>query len=374
MTGSLRTFTPAQQAFMTWLQHKEPRDYWYYPQAPADYALQARETLLKQLAARQLPCEHVIWHVTNACNLRCVHCGVWGGERTYRDISTRDFLSRLPQLLELGLQALTLSGGEPFLRKDIFELIQQLQQSGVRVACVTNGYFIERDWQVLHHTPPDSLSISLDGLAPAHNMLRAQAQSFETVLASIRLAAQTPIPLVNVNTSVFPANLGDLPALREAIFAAGARHWVLRPVALSGRAQDPCLKLSDPELHTLLCFAEDSVRQGYDLSVEGLGYLGPWDSILSLAPYVGYAGWNSLYILPDGSLKGFNEDALPIEGHFLQDDLARVWYEGFGFYRFPEIPDMCRDCRFWPACGGGNVAEADSGWRCIRPLLEQQLS
>ncbi len=352
-----------------WLSHKSPHDYWHFPQAPADFALYMRAHLLAALEQRKLPCEHVVWHMTNRCNLRCRHCGVWGGEKEYADISVADFLRRLPDLLKLGLKALTLSGGEPFLVPEIFTLIQAAQLAGLKVAAVTNGYFIRRDFERLNQAPLDSLSISLDGLAVSHNYLRASATSYDRVLESIRLAAQTAVPIVNVNTSVYPENLSELPALREQVFDAGAHHWVLRPVALSGRARNYPLKLTNAQIFALLEFVADSIRAGYDVSLEGLGYLGAWDSLLALTPFFSYAGWHSFYILPDGQIKGFNDDSQPVEGHFLQDDLADIWFNGFRAYRFPDLPEICADCRFWGACGGGNLAEANSGWRCIRDVL-----
>lgn len=358
-----------RERLQNWLTQKAPNDYWQFPQAPPDFALQMRARLLEALESRTLPCEHVIWHLTNRCNLRCRHCGVWGGEKEYTDISIQAFLEKAPELLRLGLRALTLTGGEPFLNRDIFLLVKTMQAVKVKVAAVTNGYFIQRDVDKLNETPLDSLSISLDGLADSHNYLRASATSFERVMTGIRLAAQTAVPIVNVNTSVYPQNLAELPALREEIFAAGAHHWVLRPVALSGRAQGYPLKLSDDQLLSLLHFVEDSIRQGYDLSLEGLGYLGPWDSLIALTPFFSYAGWTSLYILPDGQIKGFNDDLQPVEGHFLTDDLADIWFTRFRSYRFPELPPICNGCPFWGACGGGNLAEADSGWRCIRDVL-----
>jgi len=362
--------TEQQAAFLAWLKQKSPRDYWYYPDAPADFALQYRQQLLTQLANQSLSCEHVIWHMTNRCNLRCLHCGVSGGEKVYSELSTADFLNKMPELLALGLKALTLSGGEPFLRKDIFTVIQACRAAGVKVAAVSNGHFLSRDLTALEKTPLDSLSISLDGLAGSHNYLRASEHSYQKVIEAIQLAAQIPIPIVNVNTSVYPANFSELPAIREVIFAAGANHWVLRPVAMSGRARQHALRIDSEQILALLHFAEDSVKQGYDVSVEGLGYLGPWDSILSLVPYFSHAGWNSFYVLPDGNIKGFHDEQQPIEGHLLDDNLAEIWFSGFQSYRFPEYPELCGDCPFWSACGGGNLAEAESGWRCIREVIE----
>lgn len=159
--------------------------------------------------------------------------------------------------------------------------------------------------------------------------------------------------------------------MRTEIFAAGAEHWILRPVTRSGRAESGNLSLSEPQLEALLHFATESLWQGYDLTVAGLGFLGPLDSMLNMSPFFAHAGWDSCYLLPDGRLKGFNEEILPVEGHLLKDDLQEVWQHGFRTYREAELPAFCHDCRYLGRCYGGNLPEAQTGTRCLRPLLEK---
>lgn len=367
----MATSSEKKQAFQHWLSRKAGNDYWFQPNVPADFASLNRQDLLRQLAERQLPCEHLIWHVTNRCNLKCLHCGVWGGERRYQDLSSADFFARLPELLSLGLRAVTLSGGEPFLRRDLFEIVAGLKAAALKVAIVTNGHYMQRYAAQIRAAGFDSISISLDGLRDSHNRMRVSSDSYEQVIEAIRLARAYGIPIVNVNTSVSPDNLAELAELRELIFAAGANHWVLRPVAPAGRAAGRDMTLDHQQLRHLLDFAKDSVIAGNDVSLEGLGYLGKWDSILALVPFFSYTGWNNLYLLPDGSLKGFNDDHNEVEGHWQSDSLTEVWFERFKSYRFPEIPVDCLSCPYWSRCGGGNIAEAENGWRCIRPVLEQ---
>lgn len=360
---------PSKANFLNWLASKSPQDYWHYPHAPRNFALKMQAHLKMQLEKECLPCEHVVWHLTNRCNLRCGHCGVSGGEKKYVDITGRQFLKHLPRLQALGLKALTLSGGEPFLVSDIFDVIAYCRTHHIKVAAVTNGHFLARDAQRLQRTPVDSISISIDGCEENHNRLRRSKRSYTLAIEALKIARDIDIPIVNVNTSVFPENLDDLPHLREIVFKTGAHHWVLRPVALSGRATESCLRLKNAELLKLLRFAETSVREGYDVTVEGLGYLGALDSILSLTPFVSYTGWNGFYVLPNGDIKGFNEEHHPVEGNLLTSDLKHLWFSCFKTYRYPERPKQCKACTYWDACGGGNIAEADTGWRCIQDIL-----
>lgn len=363
---------PSQRSdhFHKWLLNKAPHAYWNGDLPGENFAREQWGQFQMMWRAGRLPLRHVVWHITNRCNLRCAHCGVRGGETAYNDLSLEDFASALPDLLKLGLQSITLTGGEPLVRKDLFDLIAVFKLCGLKVGMVSNGHHFERFESQFRAHLPDALAISIDGLEQSHDQLRLFPGSYQQTLKALRLAREWQIPTLSVNTTVWPENLRELHELRQVIFEAGAAHWVLRPITRSGRAENT-QTLDQQQMLTLLHFAAESLYQGYDLSVAGVGYLGPLDSWLNMSPFFAYSGWDSLYILPDGSIKGFNEEHLPIEGHLLRDSLPEVWFRGFRSYRESSLPEMCTDCRFLGRCYGGNRVEAETGTRCLRPLLEK---
>ncbi len=320
------------------------------------------------LKNRTLPCEHVIWHVTNRCNLACVHCGVWGGEKQYADLSLEDFARNIPNMIRLGVKYVTLTGGEPLLRKDIGDILAVLKLSGFKVAMVTNGHYLERFADKLTPYPLDSISISIDGGASFHNAIRLSETSYAETLSALRVATQLDIQVRNVNTCVTPENLSSLKALAEDIFAAGANHWILRPVSVSGRATE-MLKPDMDVLRDLLKFAARQLEKGLPVKVAGIGYMGPWHDLFYEEGYLDHTGWKSLYILPDGGIKGFNDDQLPLEGHLLKDDLEDLWWNRFELYRHRQVPEDCLNCNYFEVCGGGNHTEAEASYRCIKPLF-----
>lgn len=356
--------------FQHWLLNKPPQAYWNGNLPGENFAREMWDQFQAMWRSGRLPLRHVVWHVTNRCNLRCAHCGVRGGESTSTDLSLDEFASALPDLLMLGLQSITLTGGEPLVRKDLFALIAVLKLCGVKVGMVSNGHHFERFEAQFQAHLPDALAISIDGLEQNHDKLRLFPGSYQQTLKALRLAREWQVPTLSVNTTVWPENLSDLPELREVIFEAGAVHWVLRPITRSGRAEN-AETLNQLQMKSLLQFAAESLYLGYDLSVAGVGYLGPLDNWLNMAPFFAYSGWDSLYILPDGSLKGFNEAHLPVEGHLLKDSLPEVWYRRFRSYRGAPLAEICSDCRFLGRCYGGNRVEAETGTRCLRPLLEE---
>lgn len=365
------TAPPAFESFNQWLLNKQPADYWYYPNSPDDFGLRMQARLRQHLARGQLRCQHVTWHITNRCNLLCAHCGVRGGETSYQELSLDEFAKALQSLLRLGVSQITLSGGEPLVRKDLPKILAVLKICGLTVGLVSNGHHLARYAQNWEYAP-DSLSLSLDGLEQTHNALRLHPDSYRLVLESLEVAHQLGPKIVNINTCVTPQNLAELPKIRQEIFERGADHWILRPVTRSGRASDhPEWGLDEAQLFELLEFARTSLLAGYDLSLGGLGYLGAYDSLLYTSPWYAGAGWDSFYILPNGDIKGLNEDYLPVEGNLRQDKLEELWYNAFKRYRQLNQPEICQGCEFWARCAGGNHAEAQSGLRCIRPVLRR---
>src|SRR5512140_1688621 len=84
--------------------------------------------------------EAVVWEITFACNMQCIHCGTSAGKRRPDELSTREALDLIDELAGLGTRTITLSGGEPLMRKDWRELAARVKQHGIAAHMVTNGY------------------------------------------------------------------------------------------------------------------------------------------------------------------------------------------------------------------------------------------
>ncbi len=355
---------------LRWLHQREPYAYWRQSESSEDYALEQLHQKQAQLQAGQLRCEHVIWHVTNRCNLACAHCGVRGGETRYAEISLAQFARHIPDMLRMGVKYVTLTGGEPLVRQDIAAIVSVLKLSGFKVAMVTNGHYLHRFADAFAEHPLDSISISIDGTSHFHDALRLSQGSYQQTLDALACAREWGIPIRNVNTCITPENGDDLAHLAESIFAAGANHWVLRPVTVAGRAQAE-MKPALENVYQLLLFARQCVFNGMNVKVAGLGFLERWDGFFSPVPFFNSVGWTNLYVLPNGDIKGFNSDSLPVEGSLLTDSLPQVWQSKFQTYREVDLPADCKTCEHVGRCGGGNATEAEEGFRCVKPLFSR---
>ncbi|MFN8673202.1 MAG: radical SAM protein [Candidatus Sericytochromatia bacterium] len=360
--------------FSTWIKTKKDNDYWYVSDVPYNYGILKFHNYTNLLKNNQLKCKQVTIFVTNRCDLACLHCGVSANERQFSELTLENFEKIiLPKLKTIGVEYITLSGGEPFLRKDIVEIITLIKKEGFKLGIVSNGSKIKKNFKKLDILAiPDTITISIDGLEKNHTKIRKNKTNFKKAIEAITILKQFEVPIVAVSTCIYPYNLNDLEELKKIIFNLGADKWILRPISPSGRASDiNDYYLTNEQLRDLLFYIKNNVENNYDISIGAdIGYLGKLDSYIYLEPYFSSTGWDSMIILPNGDIKGFDEIYLPKEGNILIDDIEKIWKEGFKYYREPELPDDCLKCEYFTSCRGGYISGAEMGKRCIKPVLK----
>ncbi|HHT9132786.1 MAG TPA: radical SAM protein, partial [Candidatus Tripitaka californicus] len=157
-----------------------------------------------------------LWiHTNNSCNLRCAHCLVESSSSGEYGLSTSELAELIHQAKSLGVSQFYFTGGEPFLRPDLFQLCSFAIAGGSNVTILTNGTLINKEtvkW--LNALPPGSvrLQISLDGSKPEVNDPIRGRGSFESILRGIGEAVHAGLS-PTVATVLLPENLHDLPEL-----------------------------------------------------------------------------------------------------------------------------------------------------------------
>jgi len=130
----------------------------------------------------------VVWNCTRTCNLNCKHCyaeatGVYGpGE-----LSTAEARSFMDTLAAYKVPVLLFSGGEPLMRKDLFDLMEYGNQIGLRMVISTNGTLIDRDRaKRIKELGISYVGISLDGLADVNDWFRGVSGAFDKAMEGFR--------------------------------------------------------------------------------------------------------------------------------------------------------------------------------------------
>ncbi|MBN1637260.1 MAG: radical SAM protein [Deltaproteobacteria bacterium] len=179
------------------------------------------------------------WEVTKACNLNCVHCRASATNKTDpQELSTREGFALLDDLVNFGTKMVILSGGEPLLRKDIFEFAHHGTSLGLRMTLATNGSLITP--AVVRQIKDSGIvrvSISLDGVSSdTHDKFRGVQGAFDQALRGVRILKQHDIAF-QINTTVAAVNMAQMDKFPEFVKDLGAHAWHVFFLVPTGRGQ-----------------------------------------------------------------------------------------------------------------------------------------
>ncbi|MFI8230709.1 TIGR04053 family radical SAM/SPASM domain-containing protein [Streptomyces sp. NPDC085900] len=203
----------------------------------------------------------VIWEPTRACPLACLHCRAEAvPRRDPRELDTAEAKELLRQVAEFGqpVPLFVITGGDPFQRPDLTELIAHGRRIGVRVAVSPSGTptLTEERLRAVHAAGASGLSLSLDGsTAEVHDTFRGVPGVYRWTLDAWDTARSLAMK-VQINTTVARHNLHDLPDIVRLVAEHGAVLWSAFFLAPTGRGRD-LGALTPAETEDVLNFVHD---------------------------------------------------------------------------------------------------------------------
>ncbi|MBI4236183.1 MAG: radical SAM protein [Chloroflexi bacterium] len=181
----------------------------------------------------------IFWEVTWACALRCRHCRAVAQPKRHPDELTTEEGSRLlEEIARFGQPIVIMTGGDPFMRHDLFELIAHGVGLGLHVTLAPSVTALVTPQNLLraYEAGVRRLSFSLDGVtAEAHDSFRGVPGSFERTLKSIRMAQEAGIA-VQINTCVNRRNVSELGQMAQLLQDTAIVLWDLFFLVPTGRA------------------------------------------------------------------------------------------------------------------------------------------
>ena len=157
-------------------------------------------------------------NLTSKCNLKCVHCARNDDEQLKKELPASFFVDILKQAITLGGENVNITGGEIFLRKDCFELIEGALRLGYFVGIESNGTLIKEGHikRLSTYGNKFRISVSLDGMtAEVHDTIRGKG-SFDKTMVTLKLLSQYNVP-ARVITVLSKNNIKQIPELAEYI-------------------------------------------------------------------------------------------------------------------------------------------------------------
>lgn len=186
--------------------------------------------------SRKPPGPVVIWNLTRRCNLRCRFCYSGSADVAYADeLSTEEVVAVMKDLRAFRVPALILSGGEPLLRPDIFEISEEAKKQGFYVALSTNGTRIdESNIGRIKELDYDYVGISLDGTETTHDHLRSEPGAFQAAMRGVERCQKVGIK-VGLRFTLTRENAAELETILDLIDARGIDKFYLSHLNYGGR-------------------------------------------------------------------------------------------------------------------------------------------
>lgn len=178
----------------------------------------------------------VVWNITGACGLRCLHCYSKAGAADERELSTDEALVAIDGLSDYGVHALIFSGGDPLERSDLMELVSHASKRSLKAAISTSGVTLDTETaKRLKDAGASYIGVSLEGDEEANDAIRGKG-SFRRALEGIRASVRTGIP-TGLRLTLTRLNIGGLPFIFRLVEEEGVGRLYFSHLVYSGRGR-----------------------------------------------------------------------------------------------------------------------------------------
>lgn len=185
---------------------------------------------------RNPPGPVVIWNLIRRCNLTCKHCYSISADKDFPgELSTAEVFGVMDDLKRFRVPVLILSGGEPLLRPDIFDIATRAKAMGFYVGLSSNGTLIDaNNIERIAAVGFDYVGVSLDGITQTHDTFRRMDGAFDKSMHGIRLCKERGIK-VGIRFTLTQDNAHDLPALLQLLEDEELDKFYLSHLNYAGR-------------------------------------------------------------------------------------------------------------------------------------------
>ncbi len=178
----------------------------------------------------------VIWNLIRRCNLACKHCYATSADIDFAgELSTDEVYAVMDDLHSFGVSVLILSGGEPLLRPDIFDISRRAKSMGFYVGLSSNGTLINADNIAdIEAIGYDYVGVSLDGMRDTHDCFRRKQGAFDESIRGIRLCQELGIK-IGLRFTLTQDNAAELPQLLQLMRDENIDKFYLSHLNYAGR-------------------------------------------------------------------------------------------------------------------------------------------
>lgn len=303
----------------------------------------------------------ISWNITKQCNLACVHCYRDAGAKDENELTTQEAFALVDEIASCGFKVLILSGGEPLVRKDVFEIAKYAAGKGLRVVLGTNGTLITK--KIARKCKDSGIAragVSIDSLnEKKHNKFRNDPRAFKRAINGIRNLKAEGVEF-QIHTTVTKRNSEELFDINNFAKIEGARAHHLFFLVSAGRGKGiESDQISPPEQEDILKNIVYKIKNGL-IEIETKPTCAP--EFMRIAKQEGVdtpytkgclAGTSYCVILPGGDVHPC--PYLPVNaGNVRVEKLSHIWEkaEVFKKLRHNGLKGRCGACNYKNICGG----------------------
>ncbi len=178
------------------------------------------------------------FEITPKCNLNCIHCRTNASAQLNEVLTFEQITNTLKDINLRFKPVLVLTGGEPLLREDVFEIAQFAKQLNWRIGLATNGTLVDEKIALKIKQHFDIVSLSLDGsTSQTHDNFRGQKGAFEATISASQLLKAHNVPFI-INSSFTKRNQHDIENTYKLAKSLGAKSWYMFIIVPTGRGED----------------------------------------------------------------------------------------------------------------------------------------
>jgi len=328
-------------------------------------------TMQKKVLRKEHPLRYLFWEATLNCNFCCKHCGSSAGENFYKNELSKEEMKRFYKELSEDFNPedvmLAVTGGEPLLRQDLFEIMGYATSLGFNWGLMTNGFLInEEKIEKMKESGLKTLSMSIDGIGDIHDEFRNKKGAYKKAMNSIKLLVEsTFLENLQVTTVIHKKNFDSLEEMYKHFSATGIDSWRvvnMEPIGRGDTNKEWCL--SDDQLRKMFEFIKikrkEARKNNFDVTYDCSGFLGAnYEAELRDWYFFCATGITVASILHNGDIfvcPNVRRKKEFIQGNVRKDKFSNVWNKKFEIFR-KENRTSCKDClacKWWDDCLGGS--------------------
>jgi radical SAM protein with 4Fe4S-binding SPASM domain len=301
----------------------------------------------------------ISWNLTKKCNLRCPHCYMEAGRPATRELTTAECLGLLDEMQALGTEMVILTGGEPLLRKDIFEIARHASRRGLWVVMGTNGVLVtDKVAQTMVACGIKGVGISIDSVDPArHNSFRGGPNAWEYSARALEICRAHGLEVL-VQTTIMEENYDEIPNLIAFARDRGAWSFNLYFLVQTGRGRQ-MTELSPAKTEAMLARLAD-VQDAYRPMLVRSKCAPQFKQIAYALGKGGLesggcmAGTQYCRITPDGDVTPCPYMTV-VAGNVLEQSFTDIWRTSPVLEALRDVRRLkgrCGQCEFNELCGG----------------------